>query len=207
MYLRTYGIVLSRKNYGEADRILRIYTKDLGKVSALAKGVRRPRSRKGGHVEIGNLCKFFIAKGRNLDLVTEVELKKAFGIDKFTEDKANKIYHLLELVDLLTEEKQKNPEVFNLLFSFLKKIEKKDNFSLISSVFKVRLLKNLGFFSASSFKNSKMQSAFQILEDEDFETIEIRINGGKNGYLKLLNFLDSMIENIAQAKLRTNRFL
>src|SRR3989344_1914375 len=141
MYLRTYGIVLSRKNFGEADRILKIYTKDYGKVSALAKGVRRPRSKKGGHLEIGNWCKIFIAKGRNLDLLTEVELKKAFGIEDFQSEKANKIYHILELVDSLTQENQKNEELFVLLVRYLAKIETEEDFDFVSSVFKVKLLK------------------------------------------------------------------
>src|SRR4030042_3848488 len=115
MYFRTEGIILSRKNFGESDRILSIYTRDYGKVTALAKGVRRPKSRKAGHVEIGNWCKVFIARGKNLDLLTEVELIKAFGIADFESTKANKIYHLLELVEKLTPEDQKNSYVFHLL--------------------------------------------------------------------------------------------
>src|SRR3990172_7987669 len=62
MYYRTEGVILFRRNFGEADRILTFYTRDLGKLYALATGVRRPKSRKGGHVEIGNCCKFFIDK-------------------------------------------------------------------------------------------------------------------------------------------------
>src|SRR3989337_4492981 len=138
MYFRTEGIILSRYNFGEADRILKIYTKDYGKVVAIVKGVRRPRSRKAGHVEIGNWCKLFIARGKNIDLVTEVDLKKAFGINEFTATKANKIYHLLEIVESLTEEKQKNPSVFILLVQFLEKIAAGENFNLVSISFKVK---------------------------------------------------------------------
>ena len=108
MYFKTEGVILSRRNFGESDRILTIFTRDHGKLTALAKGVRRPKSRKGGHVEIGNWCKLFIARGKNIDLLTEVETKKAFGIADFTAAKANKIYHLLELVESLTEIKQKS---------------------------------------------------------------------------------------------------
>src|SRR3990167_11066899 len=108
MYFRTEGVVLRRKNFGEADRIVTFYTRDYGKVTALAKGVRRPSSKKAGHIELGNWCKVFVARGKNLDLLTEVEAKYAFGIDEFTETKANRIYHILELVDALTPEHQKN---------------------------------------------------------------------------------------------------
>ena len=208
MYLRTEGIILKRKNFGEADRIVTIYTRDFGKVSCLAKGVRRPRSKKAGHIELGNWCKLFIAKGKNLDLLTEVEQKRAFGIEDFSEEKANKIYHLLELVNELTGEHEKNLHVFILLAQFLKKCNQNDkNFGIVSSVFKVKLMSLLGFFSAKSLTDSKAKSIFELLEDEEMETIESRIKFSKESNLKLLTFLDSMIENIIQSKLRTSRFL
>jgi len=207
MYFRTEGVILAKKNFGEADRILTIYTRDHGKITALAKGVRRPKSRKSGHVELGNWCKIFVAKGKNLDLLTEVELKKAFGVENFSQEKANKIYHLLELVNQLTAEKQKNPSVFILLVNFLKKISKDEDFNLISVSFKVKLLSNLGFFSARNITNIKVKKVLGIVEDGDYETIKQKINLSRNSYLKLLLFLDSMIESLIDTKLKTNRFL
>ncbi|MDP2632445.1 MAG: DNA repair protein RecO, partial [Candidatus Curtissbacteria bacterium] len=147
MYLRTEGVILKRRNFGEADRILTIYTKDSGKITALAKGVRRPRSKKAGHLEIGNWCKIFIVRGKSIDLLTEVEAKQSFGINDFSEKRANKIYHLLELVESLTAEHQRNPKVFILLVHFLNKVTTEDDFDLVSSVFKIKLLSTLGFFS------------------------------------------------------------
>src|SRR3990167_5784591 len=207
MYFKTEGVVLSRHNFGEADRILTIYTRDFGKVTALAHGVRRPRSRKAGHLELGNWCKVFIARGKNLDLLTEVETKKAFGIADFTDTKANKIYHLLELVESLTEIKQKNPGVFILLVRFLKKIAIGEDFNLVSLVFKVKLLSTLGFFSAKNLKDSVAKSIFVTIENEDFDIIKEKFNFKESAYLKLLSFLDSMIENLTQTKLKTSRFL
>ena len=198
---------MARRSFGEADRILTIYTKDYGKISAIGKGVRRPRSKKGGHLELGNWCKLFVAKGKNLDLLTEVETKKAFGIDNFSNIKANKIYHLLELVDALTQNEQKNKKVFFLLLEFLDEISKENNFDLISSVFKVKLLSELGFFSAKNLKGSKSQQFLQSLENENFENLQKRVKLNKDSYLKLLTFLDSMIENLIERTLKTNRFV
>lgn len=207
MYFRTEGVVIKKKNFGEADRIFTIYTRDYGKVTALAKGVRRPRSRKAGHLELGNWCKVFIAKGKNLDLLTEVELKRAFGIAEFSQSKANKIYHLLELIDSLTPDHQKNLDVYILLVQFLKKCADSEDFNLVSSVFKIKLLTSLGFFSTKSIKNSKTQKFFNLLEQEDFDKIKAGVSLSHNSQLKLLSFLDSMIENITQSKLKTVRFL
>jgi DNA repair protein RecO len=207
MYFRTEGVILRRRTFGEADRILTIYTRDYGKVTCLAKGVRRPRSKKAGHVELGNWCKVFIARGKNIDLLTEVEAKRAFGIANFSEEKANRIYHLLELVESLTAEHQKNQQVFILLVHFLKRIAMEENFDLVSSVFKIKLLSSLGFFSSHPIENLKTKELFKVLEQEDFDTIKERTKLSEKSYLKLLGFLDSMIENITQTKLKTSRFL
>lgn len=207
MYFRTEGVILKRRNFGEADRLLTIYTKDLGKITCLAKGVRRPRSKKAGHLELGNWCKVFIAKGKNLDLLTEVEVKKAFGIADFSQEKANRIYHLLELVDSLTELHQKSSQVFILLVGFLKKVAKEEEFNLVSLTFKIKLLSSLGFFSARSLANPRTRNFFEILETEDFGRIQTKVKLKEETYLKLLSFLDSMIESLTETKLKTTKFL
>ena len=207
MYIRTDCIVLSRKNFNEADRILTLYSREYGKISCLAKGVRRPTSRKSGHVEVGNWCKVFIAKGKNLDLLTEAELKKTFGTKDLTPQKAANIFHLLELVDQLTEINQKNREVFALLVNSLTRIEEGEDFSLISAVFKTKLLCALGFFSVANFKNSGARDLIKILEEDNFENIKKRLVISSDSYLKLLSFLDSIIESLTERKLKTARFV
>lgn len=207
MYYRTEGVILARRNFGEADRILTIYTRDFGKITCLAKGVRRPRSRKAGHVELGNWCRVFIAKGKNLDLLTEVEAKRAFGIADFSESKANNIYHLLELIEKLTVEHQENKKVFILLVGFLKKVAGGEDFNLVSVIFKVKLLSLLGFFSSKAISDQKVKKVFAILEEEDFVSIKDKIKASRQSYLKLLRFLDSIIESLVQTSLKTSRFL
>ncbi len=207
MYLATEGVILSRRNFGEADRLITLYTKDHGKITAIAKGVRRPRSKKAGHLELGSWCKIFVARGKNLDLLTEVESKRPFGIAEFGEKKANKIYHLLEIVDVLTPANQKNLKVFSLLVSFLKKASRDEDFNLVSSAFKTKLLSSLGFFSSHNLKDSQAKNIFAILENDDFQIAQEKINLTDSSYLKLLAFLDSMIESVAGQKLKTARFL
>ena len=78
---KTEGIILKRMNYGEADRILTIYTLHHGKIRAMAKGVRKLQSRKAGSLELFNHSVLFLIKGKNLDLVTEaqtIDLFKSF---------------------------------------------------------------------------------------------------------------------------------
>jgi len=207
MYLKTEGVILSRRSIGEADRLLTIFTRDNGKVTCIAKGVRRIKSRKGGHVEIGTWCKVFFAKGKSLDILTEVETKKAFGIEEFENKKANSIYHLLELIENLTADKQRNTHLFILLVNFLKKIASNEDFNLVSSVFKIKILSQLGFFTPKSLKDSSSKKLLEFLEDNEFDYIKKKVNLEEKSYLKLLTFLDSMIENITERKIKTNRFI
>lgn len=207
MYLSTECVVLNRKNFGEADRLLTIYTKDFGKISALAKGIRRPTSRKSGHLEPGSWCKIFLAKGKNIDLLTEVVVLNAYGIDNFTQAKAAKVYHFLEIVDQLTAANQKNIEVFDLLVKFLDTCKSEENFNLTASVFKIKLLKKLGFFSSYNLKDSKAKDFLALLEKHDSNQPQIKTKISPQSYLKLTAFLDSIIESLIDKKLKTTKFL
>lgn len=207
MYFRTEGIILSQKNFAEADKLLTIYTKNNGKISCIAKGVRRPLSKKSGHIELGNLCSIFVAKGKNIDLLTEASVKRSFGQEEASLEKTNKIYHLLEVVDHLTPTHQNNPKIFSLLANFLDGTSKNRDFNLTSSIFKIKLLSILGYFSASNLKDSPTKRLILKLEEEDVKNLNNTIKLTKEHYLKLLAFLDSMIENVTERKLKTRKFI
>ena len=75
---RTEGIVLKRSDFGEADRILTLYTPERGKMRVVAKGVRRITSRKAGHVELFVRSRCMIHKGRDLDILAQTESVETF---------------------------------------------------------------------------------------------------------------------------------
>ena len=206
MNFKSEGIVLSRKSFQEADRLVSFYTRDYGKITCIAKGVKRPKSRKAGHLELATYCTIFVVKGKNMDILTEVETKKAFGLENLPSQKTNEIYHLLELIDNLTPTNQKNKEVFDLLVSFLKVIKENNNYELLLVAFKIKLLSMLGFFSSKNLKDSKSKDLLQNFETKDLQTLHKKFKTGYK-YLKLLAFLDSIIEKITERKLKTSRFI
>lgn len=71
---RTPALVLKRRNFGEADRQLTLLTPHFGKFDVIAKGARKPTSRKTGHVELFMKTDVLIARGRSLDILTQAEL-------------------------------------------------------------------------------------------------------------------------------------
>ena len=76
---RATAVVLRHVEYGEADRILTLFTLERGKIQAIAKGVRKIRSRKAGHLEPFTRVRLFLDKGRNL-ASSQAELGEFPGI-------------------------------------------------------------------------------------------------------------------------------
>ena len=146
---RTYtseGIVLARRNFGEADRILVLYTKNFGKVSLLAKGIRRPKSRKRGHVEVFNRINFQAVKGRGLDIITEAEVTEDFSEIRKSLKKISLAYYLMEVVGRITHEGEEKTEVYNLLLTSLQKLKSTKMLKKLRLDFIGDLLITLGYW-------------------------------------------------------------
>ncbi len=75
---RVEAVVLRHSDWGEADRLLTLYTRERGKVRAIAKGARRIRSRKAGHLEPFTRVTLQLAKGRDLLIVTQADTLDAY---------------------------------------------------------------------------------------------------------------------------------
>jgi len=111
----TDAIVLSRFDYGEADRILTLLTPELGKIKAIAKGIRRPTSRIGGSLEPLAELRLQLAKGRTFDVVTQVTMQHAWlGLRDDLEVTAT-AWYCAELVDRSLEERHAAEPLYLLL--------------------------------------------------------------------------------------------
>ncbi|MDI6814588.1 MAG: DNA repair protein RecO, partial [Dehalococcoidales bacterium] len=75
---QTEAIIIKKIKLGEADRILTLYTPHLGKIRAVARGVRRPRSKLAGHLELLTHSLVSLARGRNLDTITGSQTINSF---------------------------------------------------------------------------------------------------------------------------------
>lgn len=144
------GIILKRTNFGEADRFLTVFTKEKGKISVLAKGIRRITSRRAGSVELFNQAILFLHKGRNFDILTEATTLNTFPHFRLDFQKVGAAYYACELIDRLTPEEQEHDAVYELLVKFLTWLEGQPNNSKVTlalSRFDKRLLTDLGYWS------------------------------------------------------------
>jgi len=146
---RTEGIVIKRSNYSEADRIVTIFTKQSGKITVRATGVRKIASRRSPHLELLNYCIFGLYQGKNMPVLTEVESKESFSLLKKDLKRIGLALHVCELIDGLCAENQENEDIFMLLGRTLRKLSKEENLSQVVYEFELELLRLLGFRKTS----------------------------------------------------------
>ena len=106
--IKTRGVVLSRINYREADRILTIYTQNLGKISVLAKGVRKSSSMLGGHLELFNIARFELKESKNWYILSGAQTERNYSNIRLHLPKISAGYYVAELVSLMTVENDVN---------------------------------------------------------------------------------------------------
>ena len=143
--LQTEVVVLRHSNWGEADRLLVLFSLQAGKLRAIAKGARKLKSRKAGHLEPFTRVKLMLARGRDFWIVTQAETVDAYL--PVREDLLRTAYaaYIIELLDRFTYEEGENRALYHLLTDTLERVSKEaDPFSAVS-YFEIRLLDLLGF--------------------------------------------------------------
>ena len=130
---RDEGIVLRTLRLGEADRIVTMVTKGQGKVRAVAKGVRRTTSRFGGRLEPMSHVAMQCWQGRELDTVTQVEVLDSFRTVREDLARVSKAFTLLEIVDVLAQERQSNPLLYETLVGALRWLDNADSPLLVAA--------------------------------------------------------------------------
>ena len=111
----TDAIVLSRFDFGEADRILTLITPGCGKLKAIAKGIRRPTSRIGGSLEPFAELTVALARGRTFEVVTQVSVGHAWLNLRDSLESAATAWYLAELADRSLEERHAAEPIYTLL--------------------------------------------------------------------------------------------
>jgi DNA repair protein RecO (recombination protein O) len=143
---RVEAVVLRHADWGEADRLLTLYTRERGKVRAIAKGARKIRSRKAGHLEPFTRVTLQLAHGRDLLIVTQADTVDAYLPIHENLVKTGHAAYVVELLDRFTyEENTENYDIFRLLSEALTHLEKETDPWLALRYYEVQLLDFLGY--------------------------------------------------------------
>ncbi len=141
----TEAIVMRRDDYGEADRLVTLLTPDYGKLRALAKGARKPTSRKAGHIELFTRTRLLLAKGRAFDLITQAELVEAHRPLREEIQRGAPAHYLCELTERFAPEGSDAAPLYDLLAEGLSWLCEARDPGLATRYFELRLLTLEGY--------------------------------------------------------------
>jgi DNA repair protein RecO (recombination protein O) len=142
---RTEGIVMRRRDQGEADRVLKLCT-PLGKIEVIAKGTRKLRSRKAGHVELFSRSWFVISRVANSwDIVSQAEMVEPHKLLRNDLLRGTYARYAVELLDRFIVDGQGDRDLFDLLDRTLARLCEDSDLDLIARYYEQRLLWLAGF--------------------------------------------------------------
>jgi DNA repair protein RecO (recombination protein O) len=144
--IRVHAIVLRHADWGEADRLVTLFTREQGKIRAVVKGARKITSRKAGHLEPFTQVKLQLSRGRDLFIVTQADTVEAYLPLRESLALTGYASYVVELLDrFVYEEESANPTLFRLLADTLKRLAEDGEPWLAVRFYEMRLLDFLGF--------------------------------------------------------------
>lgn len=170
---RTPALILKRRDFGEADRLLTVLTPHHGKIDVIAKGARKLTSTKIGHVELYTRADTLIHRGRDLNICVQAEMTAPFL--PLREDLARGAYagYVVELLDRLTTEGDVDTSrLFSLLDLTFTHLCLEQDLRLVVRFFELRLLDQAGF--RPEFQECVVEHEPLLPEDQFFS----RVDGG-----------------------------
>ncbi len=202
----TEGLILKRSNFGEADRVLTVLTDRYGKISVIARGVRKITSRRAGNIEVLNRVKLHLFKAKSYNL------SEAESIETFPKIKANltlstTAFHIIELVNRLVPEEQKNPQIYSLAVGVLQLLEDNPR-QIFVRAYEVKMLSLLGFWSINIAEDldTDLKTLLERLEYFGWEEIgKLKIN--KEQAVALEKIMRYYIEKTLESSLKSVRVL
>ncbi len=157
------ALVLRKSSYGEADLLVTLFSRELGKLRALAKNAKKSQKRFGGRLDFFNrlAVEVTLNKGR-FNLIGDVTLKESYreiteSVDSFVA--ANRV---LELLDFLTPEQEPAGELFDLVTETLGLLSGKREPHSVFLVFLLRALTLCGYRPDLRFEREKEIAGFDI---------------------------------------------
>lgn len=143
--LKVEAVILRHSDWGEADRLVTLYSREEGKLRTIAKGVRKMRSRKAGHLEPFTRVKLLLAKGHDLWIITQAE-----SIDLYSPIREDLVLtaqaaYVVELLDKFTYEEGANWQLYKLLVETLERLSTVPDIFIPIRYYEMRLLDLLGF--------------------------------------------------------------
>lgn len=138
------AIVIRSREFGESDRLVTLFSREMGKIQAVAKGVRKPKSRQRAGVQLFTYADYLVHRGRNLDTINQASPKESFPHLLTDLGRTLAATGMAELLAAATIAGQPQPELFTLTLSCFYLLEHFEP-SLLLAGYAMRLVDILGY--------------------------------------------------------------
>lgn len=142
---QTEAVIIRKTKLGEADRILTMYTPQLGKIQGFAKSIRRTKSKLAGHLEMLTYSQVSLARGKGIDTITGGQTINSFMPLKSNLEKTSYALYAAELINQFTPEGMENQLLFQLMVDTLTALCEEGDDELIMRHFELHLLDTSGY--------------------------------------------------------------
>ena len=161
----TEGVILRRRNIGEADSIFTVFSPTEGKFDAVARGVRKARSHMRGHLEPLTRSKLLLAHGRTLDVFTQAETITGYRHIREDLDACTSAIYCAELIDRFTADREAHQDVYGLILDILDALDAEAPLHAVRH-FELSLLSFMGYepqFDACALCGARLPEADALL--------------------------------------------
>lgn len=167
------AIILRKRDFSEADKIVTAFSQKKGKVSFIAKSIKKLSSKKRASIEVGNIVNISATRAEGLGILTETKLVRSFEGIRASLNKISLLHYFCEVVDKLTQPGEPDPVVFDLLVKYISRLQKTTKLRKLREEFILEILVMLGYWP----EDKPMIDPDAALE----EVLERQINSARVG--------------------------
>ena len=145
MYYKSRSIILKTSDLKEADKIVSIFSEKEGKISAVARGVKKPASSLRACIQPFCHSLLHLSRGKNLDLITQGKIIDFYGNTRLDFPRMIYVVYMMELLDKSLMERMPLNNLYNTTLEVLEYINSRGANSLLIRLYELRLLSALGY--------------------------------------------------------------
>ncbi|MCF6092818.1 DNA repair protein RecO [Microaerobacter geothermalis] len=145
MLSKAEGIVIRSVDYGEGNKIITLYTREWGKIGAMARGAKKTKSRLSSVSQVLTHGIYLLHTGSQLGNISQGEIISSFQEIRQDLTKTSYALYYFELMDRLTEERERNTDLFELLLTTLQYLSAGKDEEILTRIFEVKILQASGY--------------------------------------------------------------
>lgn len=170
----TTGIVIKRKNLGEADKLITLFTKEHGKLVLKANGIKKISSKRAPHLELFNIVKAILHQSSiGYLFLTETSTITTHALLKNDLKTIGLAYHLCELIEGLCPENQPHPTIFSAFCQILSDLALKKRTGEMVHSFEIFLLSELGYYANQNLQGERASFFIESILERKLKSRQI----------------------------------